>query len=238
MEGKETEKRDGHSRLAGDNFNKQGNSHSRLVLSSHKVSRSPHPPARILKFTQRPQQDPVHISSPDGLNNTLLSQSCILEMAPSAGTVGNTYIPNILEGTRSLQLPRSSLSVNQWSCLLNYLLPRIVTDPQPVGCFLPRMPSIFVTTDCIISFSAEGHDRQFTMKIQHLICSFKKLCVWGWMYLCHDVGTVMSETQKQRQVRMECIFTKALCLIIGMQGGVCVYITYIYPIHIGENLYQ
>lgn len=170
--------RDSHSRLLGDDFNKQENSHTRLILSCQKMSRSPHLPARILKFMLRTQQGPVHRSSPDGLNYTLLSQSCILEIAPSAGTVGRIYIPSPGEGRRSLQLPRSSSRVNQWSCLLKHLLQQIVMDPQPVGCFCHRMPGIFVTTNCIISFSAEGHGRQFTMTVEHLICSFKN-CVSG-----------------------------------------------------------
>lgn len=33
------------------------------------------------------------IFSPDGLNNTLLFQGFILEMAPSVGTVGRVYVP-------------------------------------------------------------------------------------------------------------------------------------------------
>lgn len=33
-----------------------------------------------------------HKYSPDGLNNTFLSQGCILEMASSLGTMGRTYI--------------------------------------------------------------------------------------------------------------------------------------------------
>ena len=37
-----------HSLLVGGGFNKQGNSHRRLVLGSHKVNRSPPTPARIL----------------------------------------------------------------------------------------------------------------------------------------------------------------------------------------------
>lgn len=42
-------KRKANSRMAGGGFNKQGNLHRRLVLGGHKMSRFPHPPARILK---------------------------------------------------------------------------------------------------------------------------------------------------------------------------------------------
>lgn len=35
----------------------------------------------------------IHKYSPGGFNNTSLSEGCILEMAPSAGTVGGPYIP-------------------------------------------------------------------------------------------------------------------------------------------------
>ena len=50
MEGKERLKKEAdHSRLAGGSFNKQENLHMRLALTDCKRSRSPHPPARILR---------------------------------------------------------------------------------------------------------------------------------------------------------------------------------------------
>lgn len=48
------------------------------------------------------------IDNPDGLNKALLSQGCVLETAPSMGTVGRTYIPRTGVWVRSLRLPRSS----------------------------------------------------------------------------------------------------------------------------------
>lgn len=40
--------------------------------------------------------------SPDGLNNTVLSQGCILGVAVSVGIVGGKYNPGTGEGMRSL----------------------------------------------------------------------------------------------------------------------------------------
>lgn len=42
-----------------------------------------------------------HIHSPDGLYNTLLFQSPVLETAPSIGTVGRGYMPRTREGSTS-----------------------------------------------------------------------------------------------------------------------------------------
>ena len=63
-----------------------------------------------------------NIYGPDGLNNTLFSPGCILGMALSLGTVGGMYIPRTGACVRSLQLPKSSWSVNQWSHPLSDLL--------------------------------------------------------------------------------------------------------------------
>ena len=43
-------------------------------------------------------------------------------MAPWVGTVGRTCIPRAGVGVRSVQLPRSSLQDNRWSCPLDDLL--------------------------------------------------------------------------------------------------------------------
>ena len=39
-----------------------------------------------------------HMFSPDGLNNTLLSQGCVLVTAPTVGTVYRVYIPGTGKG--------------------------------------------------------------------------------------------------------------------------------------------
>lgn len=43
-----------------------------------------------------------HIHRPDGLNNTLLSQGCVLGTAPTVGVVGRVGTPSIREGMREL----------------------------------------------------------------------------------------------------------------------------------------
>ena len=62
-----------------------------------------------------------HVFSPDGLDSTLLSQGCILETAPTVGTVGRMYIPMTEERVRSFRMLGSSLWVNQQSHPLNDL---------------------------------------------------------------------------------------------------------------------
>lgn len=84
----------GHSRLVGDRFYKQRNLHMRFVSGCCKMSRSLHLPARIIHslcrgFTQVQSQSIVHSS--DGLNNTLVSHGCALEMSAAMGTVGRIF---------------------------------------------------------------------------------------------------------------------------------------------------
>ena len=55
-----------------------------FVLGSHKTSKSSHSASRILKVLIGLS----HIYHPNDLNDTLLSQGCLLETAPNVGTVG------------------------------------------------------------------------------------------------------------------------------------------------------
>ena len=73
----------------------------RLVLGGYKTSRSLCPPVRILKVYIAPIMGFSHISSPYGLNNTLLSQGYILKTAASMGIVGKMYIPRIGDRVRN-----------------------------------------------------------------------------------------------------------------------------------------
>ena len=57
------------------------------------MNRPPHLPATILNFDIEALLGFSHVASPDGLNNTLLSQDRILETAPTMETVGGIYIP-------------------------------------------------------------------------------------------------------------------------------------------------
>lgn len=84
MEDKEGPKnREDHSRLVGGKFNKERSLHTRLLLGGHKISGSPRPP----KVCVENLTGFSHVYSPDGLNSTLLSQSCILELAPSERSI-------------------------------------------------------------------------------------------------------------------------------------------------------
>ena len=61
-------------------------------MGRYKVNRPPYLPARILKFDIEALLGFSHVVSPDGLNNTLISQDCILETSPTTGTMGRIYI--------------------------------------------------------------------------------------------------------------------------------------------------
>lgn len=74
-EGKERSKKEAdHSILVVSRFNKQGNSHRRLVLGGYKTGRSPQPRAKILKVHIEALTSFNHIHCADGLNKTGLSQ--------------------------------------------------------------------------------------------------------------------------------------------------------------------
>ena len=62
----------------GGRFNKEGNL-TMLAMGGCKMSSSLHLPPRILKVYTEALTGFSHAYSPDGLNNTILSQSCVLE---------------------------------------------------------------------------------------------------------------------------------------------------------------
>ena len=62
------------------------------------MSRSPPPSPRILKVYIEVFTGFSHVFHPDDLHNTLLSQGCALEAAPSVRTVGGIYIPRTGRG--------------------------------------------------------------------------------------------------------------------------------------------
>lgn len=99
-------------------FNKQGDLHTRFILGGHKMSRSPHPPCQNLQVYTEALTRFSHIYCSDGFNNMLLSQGCILEMAPTVGMVGRVYVPRIGEKVRSLWLPGAALGSTRGHVLL------------------------------------------------------------------------------------------------------------------------
>lgn len=70
----------GHSRSVGGRVNKQENLHRRLILGSCKINRSLHLPTRTLTVYTEALKRLSPMYGPDGLNNMLLSQDCVLEM--------------------------------------------------------------------------------------------------------------------------------------------------------------
>lgn len=88
-EGKVRQKKEaGHSTWVGGNFNKQEKLSRRLVSGSHRTSRSPHPPTRIWKVYVEGLMGFDHRYNPEDLNNTLLSQGCVLSNSSTYGNSG------------------------------------------------------------------------------------------------------------------------------------------------------
>ena len=81
-----------HSILVGSRITKQGKLHMRHLLGDHKRRRSVNPSARILETYIEDIKGSSHIFSPHSLNNTFISQSCILEAASCVEMVDRTYI--------------------------------------------------------------------------------------------------------------------------------------------------
>ena len=85
-EGKERPAKEAdHSRLVCGRFKKQGNLLTRLVLGHYKMSRSLHPPTRILKVYIEALMGFSLICHPDYLKNTLLFQDCVLKNGSHGG---------------------------------------------------------------------------------------------------------------------------------------------------------
>lgn len=72
--------------LVGGRFHKQRNLCTRLVLGGCRVD-------RILKVYTEALTGFSHVVTPDGLNSTLLSQGCVLELALTVGTVSRMSLP-------------------------------------------------------------------------------------------------------------------------------------------------
>lgn len=118
-----------HSRLVGDRFNKWGNLTYQACVGGHKTSRSLHLGPQILKVYIEALTAFSQIYYPDGPNNTLLSQVCVLENN-SHYRSGGWNIPRTGKWVRSFRLPGSSFRVNQQSRLLNDFLQHFIARDQ------------------------------------------------------------------------------------------------------------
>lgn len=98
-----------HSILVGGSFGKQGNWHTRLALGGCKMSWAPQPPTRILRFYTEALTGFSHVFHPDGPNDALLSQGCVLYEAPGAGKMSRW-------GSEEPPIARSRQQVTQWPC--------------------------------------------------------------------------------------------------------------------------
>ena len=69
-------------------------------MGTCKMSRSGQSHARILKVYIETLAGSSHIFSPDGFNNSLLSQAASLKMAIAVSMVGGLYIPRTGKGVK------------------------------------------------------------------------------------------------------------------------------------------
>ena len=89
----------------------------RLVLGSFKMSRSLHPPTRILKV-YIDLTGFSHMFSPDSLNHTLVSYGFSFGKGFHCGDRGENIYSRIGEGVRILWLSQSSSMISLQSCPL------------------------------------------------------------------------------------------------------------------------
>ena len=101
--GQEKNKDADHYRLVCRRFNKQGNSHTSLVLGSCMTNRSPPLLVRILRIYPDLNRIQSHIY-PDRLNDTLFSQGYV-GLAPTVGTVCSIYSSSQGKGWRASDDP-------------------------------------------------------------------------------------------------------------------------------------
>lgn len=97
----ETEERDRPLQIGRYRFNKQENSHKRLVLGGHKMNWSSHLQTRILNVFVEALSGFNQYIVQMGLNHTLPSQGCYLEKALAMGTMGEMYNLMTEEGVRT-----------------------------------------------------------------------------------------------------------------------------------------
>lgn len=130
--GARTDRRAEPSTLVGGSFNKQGDLLTRLGLRGCKMSRSSHPPGRILSFYRGlhwvqpclPDGTSSHVH-PDGLNSTSLSRVCVPRqlLGQEGGRMRKCALKSRTgEAGRSLQLPWFSSRVRWRSYPLDDLL--------------------------------------------------------------------------------------------------------------------
>lgn len=82
-----------HLRQVGGRFNKQDNLHTRLVPGHCKISRSLHPPFKILRVYIEAFTRFSHVCHPEHLSNTLSRKAAPLRMASTVGILDRASTP-------------------------------------------------------------------------------------------------------------------------------------------------
>ena len=100
----------------------------RLVLGGCKRSRFPHLPARILKVYVEALTRFSYVCCPDGLNNALLSQGCILEKGSSCENSGPNIHSKDTGGGEESGTARGSTSSHVLSMTSSNTVPCLLAD--------------------------------------------------------------------------------------------------------------
>lgn len=135
-----------------------------------KTGRSLHPPSKTFQV-YRGLSGVQSYLRPRGLQDVLLSQSCVLGKAPSAGRVGGVYIPRKGEAVRSLDCPPPVISSKTHLCTLCRCV--YVSARSPVSS--PMLSSTDTNPFCIpactsvtcpgkLHFRVKGHHASFYLQ--------------------------------------------------------------------------
>lgn len=139
-------------------------------LRCPKTGRSLHPPSRTFKVYGGLSGVQSHLH-PHGLQDVLLSQSCVLGKAPSVGRVGGVYIPRKGEAVRSLGCPPPVTFSKTHRCTL---CPCVHISPRSL-LSLPMLSSTDTNSFCIPTctsvtcpgkshFRVKGHHASFYLQ--------------------------------------------------------------------------
>lgn len=112
-----------------------------------------------------------HVFSPECLNNTLLTQGCVLERYLNVGRVDKTHIPRTGQGVRSLWL---SLQVSWWLHSLNHLLQRYsfyFANTDHSHCSNKHLPSRIVQLQIVVAFVASSVNGKRNFMFTVLVCT-------------------------------------------------------------------
>ena len=121
----------------------------RLLLGGHKMSRSLQHLTESWVYIAA-LTGYSHIYGPDGLNNILLSEGCVLEMSPRKAMVGRTHIPRTGQVGEEPQITWGQLPGQLRLDPLDDLVQQAIVFKGSVSSFLEKVMTISIPNkqDC------------------------------------------------------------------------------------------